>query len=52
MTACGWPQVFSSEQDKTALRQVATLAAKRGIPLEIHAYTDDSADAILTILSR
>ncbi|ECE8654121.1 amidohydrolase [Salmonella enterica subsp. enterica] len=46
------PGFSSSEQDKTALRQVATFAAKRGIPLEIHAYTDDSADAILTIFEQ
>lgn len=46
------PGFSSSEQDKTALRQVATFAAKRGIPLEIHAYTDDSADTILTIFEQ
>lgn len=46
------PGFSSSAQDKTALRQVATFAAKRGIPLEIHAYTDDSADAILTIFEQ
>lgn len=46
------PGFSSSEQDKTALRQVATFAAKRGIPLEIHVYTDDSADTILTIFEQ
>ncbi|WP_454674120.1 amidohydrolase [Achromobacter pestifer] len=39
--------------DSAARRQladVALLAAQRGVPLEIHAYTDDAANAILDVL--
>jgi predicted amidohydrolase YtcJ len=34
------------------LEKVATLAASRRIPLEIHAYTDDAASQILDVLER
>ena len=34
------------------LEEVATLAASRRIPLEIHAYTDDAASQILDVLER
>ncbi|MCF3691941.1 hypothetical protein L2E17_25105, partial [Salmonella enterica subsp. enterica serovar Weltevreden] len=36
----------------SALRHVATFAALRVIPLEIHDYSDDCADAILTIFDQ
>ena len=32
--------------------RVAAYAAERRIPLEIHAYTDDAADAILDAFER
>jgi predicted amidohydrolase YtcJ len=34
------------------LEEVATLAASRRIPLEIHAYTDDAASQILDVFER
>jgi predicted amidohydrolase YtcJ len=34
------------------LREVATLAASRRIPLEIHAYTDDAASQILDVFEQ
>ncbi len=52
MTACGWPCVFLP-QSKTKPRFASRdVCGKTGIPLEIHAYTDDSADAILTIFEQ
>lgn len=44
--------VFFLRAGQNRASPVATFAAKRGIPLEIHAYTDDSADAILTIFEQ
>ena len=34
------------------LKEVATLAASRRIPLEIHAYTDDAASQILDVFEE
>lgn len=44
------PGFTSSQAAKDELRKVAQFAAQRRIPLEIHAYTDDAASDILTVL--
>lgn len=44
---------FSSSPDaKNEQYKVLQLAAQEGVPVEIHAYTDDSADAILDVISE
>lgn len=46
------PGFAPSEQARQELRRVAEFAAQRRIPLEIHAYTDDAADAILDVFEQ
>lgn len=44
---------FTATPDSLAeLNEVATLAASRRIPLEVHAYTDDAASQILDVFER
>ena len=43
------PGFQSPQKAKDELRKVATFAAERRIPLEIHAYTDDAASDILDV---
>lgn len=44
---------FSSSPDaKNEQYKVLQLAAQEGVPVEIHAYTDNSADAILDVISE
>lgn len=44
---------FSSSPDaKKEQYKVLQLAAQEGVPVEIHAYTDNSADAILDVISE
>lgn len=43
------PGFAPSKEARDALRTVAEFAAERHIPLEIHAYTDDAAGAILDV---
>ena len=42
----------SSPAAKNEQYKVLQLAAQEGVPIEIHAYTDDSADAILDVISE
>ncbi len=52
MTACGWPCGFLPQSRTKPRFAGRDICGKTGIPLEIHAYTDDSADAILTIFEQ
>lgn len=42
----------SSAESQQEQLKVLQLAAKEGVAVEIHAYTDDSADAILDVISE
>lgn len=41
----------ASSDEKQEMFKVLQLAAQEGVPVEIHAYTDDSAEAILDVIS-
>lgn len=46
------PGFMPTDQAREELFQVATFAAERGYPIEIHAYTDDAANHILDAFER
>lgn len=46
------PGFLATPEALAELEEVATLAASRRIPLEIHAYTDDAASQILDVFER
>jgi predicted amidohydrolase YtcJ len=46
------PGFVATPEALAELEKVATLAASRRIPLEIHAYTDDAASQILTVFEQ
>ena len=46
------PGFRASDDGKEELFKVATLAARRRYPLEVHAYTDDAAKQILDVFER
>ena len=46
------PGFSPSAEDRTELLRVARFAARRRIPLEMHAYTDDAASAILDVFEH
>lgn len=46
------PGFQPSAKDREELLKVATFAASRGYPVEIHAYTDDAAGAILDVFEE
>ncbi|XYI37133.1 Amidohydrolase 3 domain-containing protein [Cupriavidus necator] len=46
------PGFQPSTKDREELLKVATFAASRGYPVEIHAYTDDAASAILDVFEE
>ncbi|OYO04689.1 amidohydrolase [Enemella evansiae] len=46
------PGFVASPESLASLEEVATLAASRRIPMELHAYTDDAAAQILGVLER
>lgn len=46
------PGFAPSPQSRAELLQVAEFAAERQIPVEIHAYTDDAASAILDVFEK
>ncbi|UDM49857.1 amidohydrolase [Cupriavidus sp. MP-37] len=46
------PGFRPAAKDREELLKVATFAASRGYPVEIHAYTDDAANAILDVFEE
>ena len=46
------PGFQPSAKDREELLKVASFAASRGYPVEIHAYTDDAASAILDVFEE
>lgn len=46
------PGFSPSQASRDELAKVASLAAARGYPLEVHAYTDDAAKAILDVFEE
>ncbi len=52
MTGCRWAGFVPTQDARDELREVAHFAAERRIPLEIHAYTDDTARATLDVFEE